>query len=73
VDYKFICGSTFCEGIPLQGAADLIYYGKKFMIHLVCSAHIDPVWLWDWEEGIEIQVTIFSISRKRGEGILPLI
>jgi alpha-mannosidase len=23
--------------------------GKK--IHLVCNAHLDPVWLWDWEEG----------------------
>jgi len=20
-------------------------------IHLVCNAHIDPVWLWEWEEG----------------------
>jgi alpha-mannosidase len=20
-------------------------------IHLVCNAHLDPVWLWDWEEG----------------------
>ena len=23
--------------------------GQK--IHLVCNAHLDPVWLWDWEEG----------------------
>jgi len=23
--------------------------GKK--IHLICNAHLDPVWLWDWEEG----------------------
>ena len=21
------------------------------IIHLVCNAHLDPVWLWDWEEG----------------------
>jgi len=20
-------------------------------VHLVCNAHLDPVWLWDWEEG----------------------
>ena len=20
-------------------------------IHLVCNAHLDPVWLWEWEEG----------------------
>jgi alpha-mannosidase len=21
-------------------------------LHLVCNAHIDPVWLWDWREGL---------------------
>ena len=21
-------------------------------LHLICNAHIDPVWLWDMEEGI---------------------
>ena len=24
--------------------------GKK-TIHLLCNAHIDPVWLWEWGEG----------------------
>jgi alpha-mannosidase len=24
---------------------------KRKTIHLVCNAHLDPVWLWDWEEG----------------------
>lgn len=24
---------------------------KRKSIHLVCNAHLDPVWLWDWEEG----------------------
>jgi alpha-mannosidase len=21
-------------------------------LHLICNAHIDPVWLWDWREGL---------------------
>jgi len=21
-------------------------------IHLIANAHIDPVWLWDWREGL---------------------
>ena len=24
---------------------------EKRKIHLICNAHIDPVWLWNWEEG----------------------
>ncbi|MBN2451437.1 MAG: hypothetical protein JXR77_13680 [Lentisphaeria bacterium] len=21
-------------------------------VHLICQAHIDPIWIWDWEEGL---------------------
>ncbi len=24
---------------------------EKQIIHLVCNAHLDPVWQWEWEEG----------------------
>jgi alpha-mannosidase len=24
---------------------------SKRRIHLVCNAHLDPVWLWEWQEG----------------------
>lgn len=24
----------------------------KHTFHLICNAHIDPVWLWDWREGL---------------------
>lgn len=24
---------------------------KKRLCFLVCNAHLDPVWLWRWEEG----------------------
>ena len=20
-------------------------------VHLICNSHLDPVWLWEWQEG----------------------
>ncbi len=28
-------------------------------LHLVCNAHIDPVWLWEWEEGASSAISTF--------------
>lgn len=28
-------------------------------IHLVCNSHLDPVWMWDWEEGLGESVSTF--------------
>lgn len=28
-------------------------------LHLVCNSHIDPVWLWDWEEGLAETLATF--------------
>src|ERR1700761_155097 len=25
---------------------------KKVTFHLLANAHLDPVWLWDWREGL---------------------
>lgn len=38
--------------------------GGKFImstneIHLVCNAHLDPVWLWEWEEGAAEALSTF--------------
>ena len=30
---------------------------KKF--HLICNSHLDPVWLWDWEEGYGEAISTF--------------
>lgn len=24
----------------------------RLRVHLICNAHLDPVWLWDWREGM---------------------
>lgn len=28
-------------------------------IHLICNSHLDPVWMWDWEEGLGESVSTF--------------
>jgi len=30
--------------------------------HLICNAHIDPVWLWDWEEGVAAVLSTFRTA-----------
>lgn len=31
-------------------------------IHLVCNAHLDPVWLWEWEEGAAAAISTFRTA-----------
>lgn len=31
-------------------------------VHLVCNAHLDPVWLWEWEEGVAAAVSTFRTA-----------
>ena len=31
-------------------------------IHLICNAHIDPVWQWQWEEGAAAAVSSFRAA-----------
>ena len=28
-------------------------------IHLICNAHIDPIWQWDWQEGVSAMLSTF--------------
>ena len=30
--------------------------------HLICNAHIDPVWQWEWEEGAAAAVSTFRAA-----------
>jgi len=31
-------------------------------VHLVCNAHLDPVWQWEWEEGAAETLSTFRIA-----------
>lgn len=34
----------------------------KPRLHLICNAHIDPYWQWDWEEGAAVTVSTFRTA-----------
>ncbi len=34
----------------------------KKTIHLICNAHLDPVWLWEWEEGAAEAISTFRTA-----------
>ncbi len=34
----------------------------KQKIHLICNAHLDPVWQWEWEEGAAAAVSTFRAA-----------
>ncbi len=35
---------------------------KKKRIHLVCNAHLDPAWLWHWEDGLTETLSTFRVA-----------
>jgi len=37
----------------------------KFRIHMIGQAHIDPVWLWNWSEGISVVHSTFQSALDR--------
>jgi len=35
---------------------------KRPVVHLVCNAHIDPIWMWHWEEGAREAISTFRTA-----------
>ena len=35
---------------------------KRQKCFLVCNAHLDPVWLWPWEEGLSEAISTFRVA-----------
>ena len=33
------------------------------IVHLVCQAHIDPVWMWTWQEGAREGISTLPTMR----------
>ena len=40
-------------------------YSKK--IHMICNAHIDPIWQWDWQEGVSAVLSTFQSAVNLAE------
>ena len=36
-------------------------------LHLVCNAHLDPVWQWEWEEGAAAALSTFASAVNLAE------
>lgn len=39
----------------------------KSKIHLICNAHLDPVWLWEWQEGAAEALSTFRTAAELAE------
>ena len=37
---------------------------KKKRLYLVCNAHLDPVWLWQWEEGLAETLSTYRTAAE---------
>ncbi len=37
---------------------------KRQKRHLICNAHIDPIWQWDWPEGVSAALSTFYSAVK---------
>ena len=37
---------------------------KRKTIHLICNAHLDPVWQWQWEEGAAEAMSTFRTAAE---------
>ncbi len=40
---------------------------EKKRIHLLCNAHIDPIWQWGWDEGISAAIATFKSAADLAE------
>ena len=36
-------------------------------LHLICNAHIDPIWQWTWDEGISSAIATFKSAADLAE------
>ena len=36
-------------------------------VHLICNAHIDPIWQWDWQEGVSAAMSTFRTAVELAE------
>lgn len=37
---------------------------ERKRVHMICNAHIDPIWQWDWPEGVSATLSTFYTAVK---------
>ena len=58
-------GSAFIALSPLTTLVSGIPEKSKYRIHMIGHAHIDPVWLWPWPEGVSVVYSTFRSALER--------
>ena len=63
----FIAVGPLASIFPLsdQKAVSWPSDASKFRLHMIGHAHIDPVWLWPWSEGISVAHSTFRSALDR--------
>ena len=41
----------------------------KDAVHLICNSHLDPVWLWEWQEGASHALAMAQAAVDIGDGV----
>ncbi len=41
----------------------------KNTVHLICNSHLDPVWLWEWQEGASQALAMAQAAVDIGDGV----
>ncbi len=41
--------------------------GPKMILHMIGNAHLDPVWLWNWQSGVDEALATFRSAADRCE------
>lgn len=54
------CGENACKADQAKGASNV-----KLIVHMIGNAHIDPVWLWPWQAGVDEVLATFSSAVVR--------
>jgi alpha-mannosidase len=58
-------GSVFLVIGPLTNIIHFEQQAAKHRIHMIGHAHIDPVWLWPWPEGMAVVYSTFRSALDR--------
>ena len=37
-------------------------------VHMICNAHLDPIWQWEWEEGAAAALSTFRAAADLAVG-----
>ena len=59
---------TFLASVPGLRAQDATSWpaqSDQFRFHMIGNAHIDPVWLWPWSEGVSVVHSTFRSALDR--------